>query len=270
MALIVFVGAFAVKFAPNMQRFFAAMGMAAACAGAGFWSMFHAAVPSNAPAEVAAVKVETREPASVGGGQDVTPTGVQAAQPQAAAPAAPVAVQPQAPVATAPVAVAPPSLAPAAEAPAEEPGVKHKTSTPDQFAIEEFFNAVKSNNLAVVRTMVEKGTVDPDFTLDHGTTALMHASAQGYINMVRYLIGKRVAINAQDPNGTTALMWAAYRGHKDVVSYLVSKGADMSIKREDGDRAVDIARRWKQGDVVKLLTVLQQRAIASQPSKYAK
>jgi hypothetical protein len=123
----------------------------------------------------------------------------------------------------------------------------------DPLAHEEFFSAIKLGNLEVVRSLIDRKQVDPDFTLDKGSTPLIVAAAAGRIKVVEYLIRRRVNINAQDPHGTTALMWAVFKGHRDVAKYLISKGADTKVIRDDGDTAIDIARKWKQNEIVAIL-----------------
>ncbi|MFL5814794.1 MAG: ankyrin repeat domain-containing protein [Bdellovibrionia bacterium] len=123
----------------------------------------------------------------------------------------------------------------------------------DPLAHEEFFSAIKMGNLEVVKSLIDRKQVDPDFTLDKGSTPLIVASASGRIKVVDYLLRRRVNINAQDPHGTTALMWAVFKGHRDVAKFLISKGADTKVIRDDGDTAMDIARKWRQTEIVALL-----------------
>jgi hypothetical protein len=139
----------------------------------------------------------------------------------------------------------------------------------DAMANEEYFQAAKSGNLPVLRALVDRKAVDPNFTLDHGMTGLMYAAANGNVSIVRYLLSKKVTINAQDPNGTTALMWASYKGKIKVVAALLKAGADQTIKRDDGDTALEIAKKWKQHDIASLLQTYANgaRAIASSPSR---
>jgi hypothetical protein len=123
----------------------------------------------------------------------------------------------------------------------------------DPLAHEEFFSAIKMGNLEVVKSLIDRKQVDPDFTLDKGSTPLITAAASGRMKVVEYLLRRRVNINAQDPHGTTALMWAVFKGHRDVAKYLISKGADTKVIRDDGDTAMDIARKWRQTEIVALL-----------------
>ena len=124
----------------------------------------------------------------------------------------------------------------------------------DAMAAEIFFSAVRSGRLSVVKSMIDKKLISPDFTLDKdGSTALMHAAAGGRIEVVKYLLQQRVSINAQDPNGTTALMWAVFKGHADVVEMLLKKGGRLDLKRDDGDTAMDLAKKWKRHEIAKIL-----------------
>jgi hypothetical protein len=123
----------------------------------------------------------------------------------------------------------------------------------DPMAQEQFFDAVKAGNLARVQSFVDRHVIDPVFTLDHGSTALHYVAAQGDLRIVKYLVSKKVNIDAQDAGGTTALMWASYKHHPKVVEYLISRKANMAIRREGGDRALEIARGVDDKDIVKML-----------------
>jgi hypothetical protein len=138
----------------------------------------------------------------------------------------------------------------------------------DPMAQERFFNAVKSGNLNMVQSMVERRVIDPVFTLDHGSTALHYAASQGDIRMVAYLTSKKVNIDAQDSGGTTALMWAAYKHHPKVVAFLIKRKANLQIRREGGDRAIEIARSTDDKEIVGLLKdAMKVRKVASVTAK---
>ena len=135
-------------------------------------------------------------------------------------------------------------------------------------AREQFFNAVKSGNIKLIKSMVENRVVDPAFTLDYGSSALHYSASQGDIGMVKYFVAKRCNIDAQDAGGTTPLMWAIYHKHADVVEFLIEKKANLDLQREGGDRAIDIARRSKNNDIIKLVSgALQERTIAAENAK---
>jgi ankyrin repeat protein len=57
-------------------------------------------------------------------------------------------------------------------------------------------------------------------------TPLMHASQEGHLEVVRWLVDKGAATNERDDIGFTALHLACRNGHGAVVRLLVEKGAD--------------------------------------------
>jgi uncharacterized protein len=166
--------------------------------------------------------------------------------------------------------VAPP--APAANTIAEN--TAHLANEANQLALdpmaqEQFFEAVKAGNLARVQSFVDRHVIDPVFTLDHGSTALHYAAAQGDLRIVKYLVSKKVNIDAQDAGGTTALMWASYKHHPKVVEYLISRKANLAVRREGGDRALEIARGVDDKDIVAMLKdAMKARHLANIRSRH--
>lgn len=54
----------------------------------------------------------------------------------------------------------------------------------------------------------------------NGITALMEASKQGHLEIVKYLVEEAGAdVNAKDKNGSTALMCASKHSHLEIVEY---------------------------------------------------
>jgi uncharacterized protein len=98
-----------------------------------------------------------------------------------------------------------------------------------------------SSAMATVRWAAASGDVgeverlvgqDPDL-LDakdaYGFTPLMLASAEGRVEVVRWLIDHGAAINEWNERGNTALYLACLRGQSPVVRLLVGRGADPAI-----------------------------------------
>jgi uncharacterized protein len=183
-----------------------------------------------------------------------------AGEPSAPAEVAPVGAAP-APVVMAPQPqqiLAAPAPAPATTEAATAANTAHLATESNQLALdpmaqEQFFDAVKAGNLSRVQSFVDRHVIDPVFTLDHGSTALHYAAAQGDLRIVKYLVSKKVNIDAQDAGGTTALMWASYKHHPKVVEYLIGRKANLAIRREGGDRALEIARGVDDKEVMKML-----------------
>ena len=76
-------------------------------------------------------------------------------------------------------------------------------------------------------------------------TALMLASREGHLDVVKFLVDKGADINAvtttEDEEAVTALMLASRRGHFDIVKFLVESGADTEVADQEGKTAKDYA-----------------------------
>ena len=135
--------------------------------------------------------------------------------------------------------------------------------------INNLIEAAKNNDTNRINSILNKGKVDINAKNKDGETALMLASSEGHLEMVKLLVENgadytnalRLAsreghleivkllienganINAKDNDGETALMRASYNGHLEVVKYLIENGADVNIKDNYyGITALDFAR----------------------------
>lgn len=88
-------------------------------------------------------------------------------------------------------------------------------------------------------------------------TALIVASKEGNLEIVKYLISKGANVNdkviAGEIGGFTALMSASAAGHTEIVKYLILKGADINAKADNGRTALIIASQKGYLEVVKAL-----------------
>jgi len=108
-------------------------------------------------------------------------------------------------------------------------------------------------------TSVVKLLLDQDARLGHrdamGRTALMFASTGSNAETVELLLDAGAEINAVDTGeGFTALMHAAAEGQVEVVQIFLKYKADPAIRDVDGDTARDFASQNRHSEVVKLLT----------------
>jgi hypothetical protein len=253
---IIWTGLFSLRYFGQIPKFIpVSIGTWVVIIVSGFHVMTTMTIPtihSQAVREIASDKDDPAvapAPAAAESGVPAAQAVVAPAGPQVAAPAASPAVA-EAPIST------------------QELAQQATSLSLDPMAQERFFNAVKSGNLNMVQSMIERRVIDPVFTLDHGSTALHYAASQGDIRMVAYLISKKVNIDAQDSGGTTALMWAAYKHHPKVLSYLIKKKANLQLRREGGDRAIEIARSTDDKEIVAILKeAMKVRRVASAPMK---
>jgi uncharacterized protein len=63
---------------------------------------------------------------------------------------------------------------------------------------------------------------------DNGGTALIQASQNGHLEVVRALLAANADVNAKLADGFTALMIASEKGHLDVVRALLAANADVN------------------------------------------
>jgi len=139
---------------------------------------------------------------------------------------------------------------------------------------QEIFDAVKSNDISKVKTLVEEDVSLINLKDPSGRTPFHWAAANGNIEMADYLFSKGSNINnknasqstplhaaasvnnitmakwlvehgaeidAKNATGWTPLFWAARLGNKELVELLLIKGADFSIKDPLGLTPLNVA-----------------------------
>ena len=103
-------------------------------------------------------------------------------------------------------------------------------STQAQNIGDRFYQAIRSDDIAAVRTLATSEAVNtPD---NHGTTPLMYAAAAGSTEAMKLLLDRGANPNAKNAFGATALMWAS--GDIDKVRLLLSKGANVNARSDFG------------------------------------
>ena len=84
---------------------------------------------------------------------------------------------------------------------------------------EKLLQCVKENDLNGVKKAVENGA-DIETKKDiYGWTALILATKNGRLEIVKYLIDQKADIEAKDNDGWTALILAANNGHLEIVKF---------------------------------------------------
>ena len=79
-----------------------------------------------------------------------------------------------------------------------------------------------------------------------GSTALVQAAQQGFVEVVRFLVEEGKAdVDKVNNNRLTPISLAAFCGQLEVVQFLLSKGADCTI--EDKWGLTPLARAQEQG-----------------------
>lgn len=87
-----------------------------------------------------------------------------------------------------------------------------------------------------------------------GWTPLHYAAANGNDDIAKLLLGYSAYVDAQSPNGTTPLMMAARGDHITTLKLLLDNGADLNAKNQIGMNALDFAKQYKAPDAIKGLS----------------
>ena len=112
--------------------------------------------------------------------------------------------------------------------------------------------ASQNGHVDVVRAPLNRG-VEVNSKANDGGTALIAASQEGYPDIVRALLDKGADVNAGTALGQTALMAASAHGYSNVIQILLDKGANVNTERTDGVTALILASQSGHRDVVRFL-----------------
>lgn len=120
---------------------------------------------------------------------------------------------------------------------------------------DKFVYACTTNDVAYVKTALEKDRQLADIKKENGMTVLLIASLQGYKEIVELLIshGANVNMQCETMQNENALICASYKGHKDIVELLLANGADINARKNDGMDALMWASSRGYKDVAELL-----------------
>ena len=118
---------------------------------------------------------------------------------------------------------------------------------------EEMIKAANANDLATVKSCIQKGASVNAKLGDSGFTALMLAAGEGYTEMVELLLANGADANAADALKNTPLMKAAMNGHKETVKALLAHGAQVNTRGERGFTALMWAAQYGYADAIKVL-----------------
>lgn len=112
--------------------------------------------------------------------------------------------------------------------------------------------ATMDGYIGIVRLLIDEDA-NLNLQTNLGHTALMIGAINGYIEVVKLLIDKGADLNLQDNNGNTALMTAAFKGYTEIVRLLIDNGADLNLKNRFGETALMWAVKYGHTKIVKLL-----------------
>jgi ankyrin repeat protein len=120
-------------------------------------------------------------------------------------------------------------------------GAGAKPDRPQANGVTPLMVAARTGNLKVAQMLVENGA-DPSRTITAtGQTALMWATAERHVPMMRQLIAAGANVHAASAIGFTALMFAARNGDLEATRVLLAAGVDVNESGSDGTHALPLA-----------------------------
>ena len=124
-------------------------------------------------------------------------------------------------------------------------GLSDSVSKEENLTLEEYYlECARFGELSDLKEAMKDATKDFNVNLVDfgGNTALHLASANGFIEVVKYLVNElHCDINAKNKSLSTPLSWAAFNGQKAVVEFLLEKGADFDTKNINEKKPSELA-----------------------------
>src|ERR1035437_3671721 len=104
----------------------------------------------------------------------------------------------------------------------------------------------------MVKLLLENGA-NPDIPNLMRITPLIYSVRYKNIGITQCLLSFGPNINSQDIHGTCALSWAVMNGSLPLVKLLISKGARTDIRTKELLTPLDLAHKFRQGQIARLL-----------------
>lgn len=103
-------------------------------------------------------------------------------------------------------------------------------------------NAVKNNDVALTKQLIEKGA-DVNERYRVGRTALYCACNRGFVECTKMLLEANANMDTADNYGYTPLHMASLNGHTECVKLLVERKANVKAKSNSGESPLHLAAR---------------------------
>jgi len=112
--------------------------------------------------------------------------------------------------------------------------------------------AASNNYLYVAECLLDHGA-DVDGRDEYGTSAVHWAAAAGHLKMLHLLRRRAADMDCADKLGMTPLHIAAHAGRTRAITVLLKAGADCAAQSRNGELALDLARKQKNGNCQRAL-----------------
>jgi len=131
---------------------------------------------------------------------------------------------------------------------------------------QDIFDAVKADDLAKVRALVEADSQLVHAKDTDGRTGLHWACRGVHFEMLKYLVEKGAEVNAQDHDGTAPLHSLASRTHDQGIALLIARKADVNIKDAEGNTPLMYAAQ--SGSLAAVRQLMDHGAAAASKSHF--
>ena len=109
-----------------------------------------------------------------------------------------------------------------------------------------------NGNKEIVDMLLQKGA-DPNVNDDMGIAPILGAARQNRAEIIEMLIKNKAKVDIKNKSDETALHYAAEYNSGDAAKVLLAKGADKNLKNSSGKTPLDIAKDKKSDKVIELL-----------------
>lgn len=121
-------------------------------------------------------------------------------------------------------------------------------------------------HVAVIEHLLQAGANANAF--DHSGNTPLIAAVVNYPTAVQSLLHAGADANQQGATGWTALIYAAKAGNLGLLRELLDAGGRTDVRNQDGETAVDVARRFNKEDAVGLLKAADRGIGSGAAEKY--
>ena len=119
----------------------------------------------------------------------------------------------------------------------------------------EWFDAAEHGNLNKIKKMLHNNNSLLHSRSHDKETAIIKASENGHLNVVKYLLKKGANVNDEDETTVrqSPLILATFEGHNNVVKTLLKRGANIHYRNSMGDNALITSIQEGKINVTKIL-----------------
>lgn len=118
---------------------------------------------------------------------------------------------------------------------------------------QEIFDAVKNNDLAKVKVLIEKEPSLLGKKDDASNTPLHQAAISGTFEITEYLLFKGADINSENSKSNSPLHESLINGKNEIAKILIEKGADVQKQNLEGKTPLHYAARYSRIPILELL-----------------